>query len=143
MTGIRKESNMGNEDYLGWYDRMSCTILTRGITLSKEEMRVAGIIQVINYEAVLEDESKVGSPGHDGMSDDDRMAYLIRRGRAMGADCAVWAECAIKGVKNPKTGETGYINAYSGIVFKTSVHLNLFCLKNRATYDVTSLPICN
>jgi len=121
------------EDYLAWYDKMSQTILTRGMTLSREEMRVAGIVEVINYEAAMDD----------GMTDDERMVYLIRRGTGMGPGYAVWAEAAIRGIKNKSTGEVGYINTYSGIVFRTNIHRDIFCMKNARLFDVKALPICN
>ena len=105
---------------------------------------MAGIVEVINYEATLEDSTDdVAGVGPDGMDNDQRMLYLIRRGRAMGKDYSVLAECAIKGVKNPKTGETGYINAYSGIVFKTDIHRSIFTLKNKESFDTKALPIWN
>ena len=121
------------EDYLGWYNRMRCTLLTRGIEFTKEEMRVSGMMEIINYEATMDD----------GMNDDERMAYLVRRGKAMNPQYAVWAEMALKGVKNAKTGETGYINTYSGIVFMTNIHRDIFCIKNEKHFDLMVLPICN
>lgn len=119
--------------YDRWYEEESRTVRSRGIVFSKEEMVVNGIVEVINYRALIDD----------GMSDQDRMATLVRRGigsfrpgphgsKDILDICeitkAVLVDTAIK------MAGTNPIRVYSGIVFINEWAMHIFVMRRKLTY---------
>ena len=123
--------------YDKWYEQEKRTIQSRGIILERDQMAVEGIVEVINYRAVIDD----------GRNDDERMSSLIRQGLgeqnlfASGAlsiayvverTKAVLVETALRSV----TGRP--VRIYSGIVFINEYAMNLYILRRPSLY-----PECN
>ena len=120
--------------YDRWFEEESRTVRSRGITFTREEMLEYGIVEVINYRALIDD----------GMSDQDRMASLVRRGiggfrpgphgsKDILDICevtkAVLVDTAIKTVGGMP------IRIYSGIVFVNEWAMNIFVMRRRFTYE--------
>ena len=132
--------------YGQWFEQDRRTVRSRGIVLDPGEMLRAGIVEVINYTAVMDD----------GMEDQERMHTLMRQGLGSGRYVAtdirgilfvasrtraVLVDTAMRGVKDESTGETNYIRVYSGIVFLNEWMMNLYVLRNREMYpDLDIFP---
>lgn len=126
--------------YDRWFEEQSRTIRSRGIVFTREEMDTEGILEIINYEAVLDD----------GLNDMERMHSLIRRGVGQRLDIplsamdlipvcertkAVLVDTAMRSVRG------NYIRVYSGIVFRNEYMMNLYVLKREDDYpDVLLMP---
>ena len=134
---IENISNMSEMTKYGdWYERMGRTIQSRGKEMSVGYRKEWGILEVINYEAALDD----------GMSDLERMVDILRRGtgvdgrrvvsltsmgiaRAYDMSAAVLVDSALRssGMGNP-------VRIYSGVVFRSAFEMHMYCMRHRGDY---------
>jgi hypothetical protein len=120
MNKFMGETNMSSMAKYGeWLNKMSRTILSRGIELSVLEMRESGILGIINYEAVYED----------GLSVDEQAFRLIRRSKVDFPGGSVLVDSSLKG------GSKGNpYRVYSGIVFTDIYAQHLWVMRSRGMY---------